>query len=132
MNIRAIILVGLGGFIGSVGRYIIGSLLVTAYGKGFPLATFTVNILGCFFIGIIAESAKFNKLTDNTVLFLATGFCGGFTTFSSYMLDILSTQETNINVSVLYGIMSILAGYVFLFLGIKLTYLALHYFGVQQ
>lgn len=132
MNIRAIILVGIGGFIGSVGRYIVGSLILTAGSKDFPLPTFVVNVLGCFLIGIIAESAKFNKLSDNAVLFLATGFCGGFTTFSSYMLDILSTQESNISISVLYGILSIIIGYFFLFIGIKLTYLTLHYFEVQQ
>lgn len=132
MNIRALILVGFGGFLGSIGRYIISTLILSAGSKDFPLPTFIVNVLGCFFIGIIAESAKFNKLTDNGVLFLATGFCGGFTTFSSYMLDIVSTQESNISISALYGILSIVTGYFFLFIGIKLTNLILHFFGVQQ
>ncbi|EFV34066.1 CrcB-like protein, partial [Eggerthella sp. 1_3_56FAA] len=75
----AVLCVGLGGFIGSVGRYLLG--LVPVEGD-FPLMTFTVNFAGAVLIGAVFEAAtEGSSLPDNAVLFLKTGVCGGFTTF---------------------------------------------------
>ena len=75
-----------GGF-GSVLRYIIGKYLNNPE-SSFPLGTFTVNILGSLLIGIIIGlAAKNNTLTENQTLLLATGFCGGFTTFSTFAYE---------------------------------------------
>jgi CrcB protein len=83
----ALMLVGTGGFLGSVARYVV-ALLFSPLAPGFPFATFTVNILGSFLIGILSELAVSTTLVSPEArLFLVTGFCGGFTTFSAYMFE---------------------------------------------
>ena len=84
----AVLCVGLGGFIGSVGRYLLG--LVPVEGD-FPLMTFAVNFAGAVLIGAVFEAAtEGSGLPDNAVLFLKTGVCGGFTTFSAFSLETLA------------------------------------------
>jgi len=83
----AIALVGIGGSLGSVARYMT-ALLFAPLATGFPFATFSVNILGSFLIGFLSELAITTTLiSPETRLFLVTGFCGGFTTFSAYMFE---------------------------------------------
>jgi CrcB protein len=82
-----VLLVGVGGFLGSIARYLV-ALAMPIAGTGFPFATFTVNLLGSFLIGFLSELAVSTTLVSPEVrLFLATGFCGGFTTFSSFMYE---------------------------------------------
>ena len=84
---RQLFFVFIGGGLGSVLRYIIGRYL-NYTGSGFPLGTFTANILGSLLIGIIIGlAAKNNTLSQNQTLLLATGFCGGFTTFSTFAYE---------------------------------------------
>ena len=76
----AALLVGAGGFIGAVGRYLLG---LVPCGGDFPLMTFLVNFLGAVAIGAVAEAASGPAaLPAEAALFLKTGVCGGFTTFS--------------------------------------------------
>ena len=83
----AVLCVGLGGFIGSVGRYLLG--LVPVEGD-FPLMTFAVNFAGAVLIGAVFEAAtEGSGLPDNAVLFLKTGVCGGFTTFSTFSAEVV-------------------------------------------
>lgn len=83
----ALMLVGLGGFLGSVARYMV-TLMFAPLAPGFPFATLTVNIVGCFLIGFLGELAVSTTLVSPEArLFLVTGFCGGFTTFSAYMFE---------------------------------------------
>ncbi len=87
MNFYKILLVGLGGFAGSIARY------VTAYsmrqiGWAFPLGTFTVNIVGSFILGmVIGSTMQRGGESENVRLLLITGFCGGFTTFSAFAFE---------------------------------------------
>jgi CrcB protein len=84
---RQLFFVFIGGGLGSVLRYIISRYL-NQTGSGFPLGTFTANILGSLLIGIIIGlAAKNNTLSQNQTLLLATGFCGGFTTFSTFAYE---------------------------------------------
>jgi CrcB protein len=84
---RQLFLVFIGGGFGSVLRYIISRYLNNPE-SNFPLGTFTANILGSLLIGIIIGfAAKNNTLTQNQTLLLATGFCGGFTTFSTFAYE---------------------------------------------
>ena len=79
--------VGLGGFIGSVLRYLIGLIHIDE-SFAFPVRTFAVNIIGAFAIGIITALALKNaELSPRLVLFLKVGICGGFTTFSTFALE---------------------------------------------
>lgn len=83
----AILAVGFGGFLGAVLRYL-GGLLPFGTQEGFPYKTFLINLIGCFLIGAIAAQASKNKnISPNFILFLKTGFCGGFTTFSTFSLE---------------------------------------------
>lgn len=79
--------VGAGGFIGAVLRWLIG-LIPVEMKSGFPIKTLAVNIIGCFSIGLITALAA-KLFPDNTrlSLFLKTGICGGFTTFSTFALE---------------------------------------------
>jgi CrcB protein len=86
------LLVGLGGFLGSVLRYMM-SLFIRP--SGFPFATLLVNLAGSFLIGIIvAVSLRHPQLKPEWRLFLATGFCGGFTTFSAFAIENLELLKT--------------------------------------
>ena len=83
----ALMLVGTGGFLGSIARYVV-ALMFAPLAPGFPFATLTVNILGSFLIGFFGELAVSTTLVSPEArLFLVTGFCGGFTTFSAYMFE---------------------------------------------
>lgn len=81
MIIRQILLVGAGGMMGSILRYLTGHLVKQ---ENFPYATFTVNIVGSLLIGTIMGVAAKQDGFTNWRLFLATGICGGFTTFSAF------------------------------------------------
>ena len=81
------LLVFFGGGLGSAFRYCFGKIFQTLPGA-FPMSTFTVNILGCFLIGIfMGFGFKTNALSENQSILLITGFCGGFTTFSAFTAE---------------------------------------------
>ena len=116
---KGFLLVFVGGGLGSGLRYLI-TIAMNQYSKFFPFGTFTVNIIGCLLIGLILGYAqKENTLTSNQTLLLATGFCGGFTTFSAFAnenLELIRNGELfNFSIyaigSVFLGIVLILIGY---------------------
>jgi CrcB protein len=113
------ILVGLGGAIGSMLRYAAYLLLPV---KNFPLATLTVNITGSFIIGmVVAVSIKDENYLNNWKLFLATGICGGFTTFSAFSSEnILLLQNGKYFIVISYIALSIVLGITAAWLGHKL------------
>ncbi len=105
------LLVGIGGFAGSVIRYMIG-LLPIKPDNGFPVKTLFINVLGAFIIGIIAAVATKNKsLNPNIVLMLKVGVCGGFTTFSTFAYETAELlQNGNIFVALSYVMLSVMLG----------------------
>ena len=80
------VMVGLGGAAGAILRYLIGLLPVGTQG-GFPWKTLAINILGSFLIGILTGLILKGALAPRWELLLKTGFCGGFTTFSTFALE---------------------------------------------
>ncbi len=89
--LRTMLLVGLGGFLGSVSRFLVGQGLHRLFDTVFPIGTMTVNIVGSFIIGIVYSLAERDNLINPEMrMFLAVGFCGGFTTFSSFAFDKLN------------------------------------------
>lgn len=84
--LRSILLVAMGGALGSVGRFLLSKAVQEHTATAFPVATFAVNVVGCFVIGLVyGLSLRGNEPAGDTKLLLATGFCGGFTTFSTFM-----------------------------------------------
>jgi len=115
---KQILLVFLGGGFGSALRYIVGKYLNQT--QGFPWGTFTVNIIGSLIIGIILGlAAKNNTLSQNQSLLLATGFCGGFTTFSAFAYENhLFLKSGDFMTFSLYTIASFTIGFLAVFLGL--------------
>ena len=118
--IKNLLLVGLGGGIGSMLRYAAGLLINSKY---FPYATLAVNIIGSFIIGIVlAMSIKVDGIPDQWKLFLATGICGGFTTFSAFSMENMELfQNGKPGMAVMYIMLSIVLGIGAAFLGFYLS-----------
>jgi len=116
---KQLLLVGLGGFIGSVARYLVSKLNLYWTVFSIPVGTLTVNILGSFIIGfIVGISAKSEIISPGFRLFLMVGICGGFTTFSSFTLENLTLMQNGQFGSVLlYTGLSIFFGFLAVYLG---------------
>ncbi|MCW8796650.1 MAG: fluoride efflux transporter CrcB [Chlorobium sp.] len=118
----ALLLVGAGGFVGAAARFLV-ALVLPFIGTGFPFGTLVVNLAGCFLIGFISELSVSSSLVSPELrLLIATGFCGGFTTFSSYMYEIMSLlRDGEIFYSTLYLLGSIVGGIICLYFGMQLA-----------
>lgn len=117
------ILVAVGGAVGSLLRYYIGLSAVRVAGPNFPWGTLTVNIVGCFLIGLIAEmiTLKYGEAVPLRLL-LITGFLGGFTTFSAFSLDTIVLMENgNVAGAIVYVVSSVGVSLVAVLAGLALA-----------
>lgn len=114
-----ILAVGLGGFLGALARYFFYRLEHTYSQLNFPLATFVVNLLGCFLMGVlVAHIAKSTSSSPHLNLFIGVGFLGSLTTFSTFSLDnynLISNGQwpqffINITLQVFLGLLALAAG----------------------
>lgn len=123
MTVRILLIVGLGGFLGSIARYLAQQLITRWLPVIFPYGTFFVNVAGCFLIGIIyALADRGNALNPEWRIFLATGFCGGFTTFSTFSFEAFQLmREGQYLFLSLYIGLSVLVGILATFLAIALV-----------
>ena len=119
--LRTILIVGAGGFIGSVMRYLVQLFVEKGVSSTFPWGTFIANITGSFIIGIVfALAQKGNLLSAEWRLFLAVGICGGFTTFSSFAYNNLTMLKEqaygqfiwNVGGSLILGLLAVYLGMV--------------------
>lgn len=118
----AIILVGFGGFLGSISRFLVSYFAEKYWGNSFPWGTLIVNISGCFVIGILFGlwSRGNVNVMDNRLWI--TGFCGGFTTFSTFSQDSLRLlQQEHFMAFLLYMIGSVIIGILATYIGMTLT-----------
>jgi len=116
--IKTLFIIGSGSFLGGISRYLLSRSVQNSIISSFPFGTFIVNILGCFLIGLFyGLSERGNLINNEWRMFLTVGFCGGFTTFSTF---------ANENISLLrdgnFFYFSLYAGFS-LFLGLTATYL---------
>ncbi|WP_129688130.1 fluoride efflux transporter CrcB [Gottfriedia acidiceleris] len=110
----------IGGFFGAILRYII-SLSIHPLSNGFPIQTFLINIIGCFFLGFFLPMAKV-KLKPEYTLLIGTGFTGAFTTFSTFSLEnVALIDEKKLLVSLVYIISSLVIGIGLAYLGFKVA-----------
>lgn len=118
--IKEFLIVGGGSFMGGGLRYVVCKLSAAFFPTlTFPLGTFIVNVVGCFLIGILSGlNWSQSVVSENTRLLLTTGFCGGFTTFSTFMNENAALfRDGNFLTLSLYSIGSLAAGFLFIFLG---------------
>lgn len=121
--IKNILLVGFGGGIGSMARYLCQKWFVNQYPASFPWGTFAVNFTGCFLIGLF-WGLTFRSFTsnENWKLLLMTGLCGGFTTFSAFTLEGVGLlREQKLAVFFSYLVASIVLGLAATYAGMKIS-----------
>ncbi|MDZ7680796.1 MAG: fluoride efflux transporter CrcB [Fodinibius sp.] len=120
--VQSIFMVGIGGFVGSVLRYLISHYMSINTQTVFPLGTFVVNLAGSLLIGMIIAASLNDDLSQQLRLLLATGFCGGFTTFSSFSYEFFSLLQNGYNgYAFLYAGASLALGLLFVWFGFMLT-----------
>lgn len=115
---KAMLLVGIGSFGGGCVRYLVSRLAQAMPVSTFPLGTFIVNVLGCLIIGYVSALPVTGFMTPRMKLLLTTGFCGGFTTFSTFMNETGGlTHNGDYVMTALYVFGSLAAGMAALLLG---------------
>jgi len=121
--IKTLLLVGTGGFLGSVSRFLASRLIQENLPVAFPFGTFFVNVSGCFLIGLIfGLSERSSVLDSGWKMFLAVGFCGGFTTFSTFANENLALlRDGDFFHFLMYTGLSVFLGITATFLGVLLT-----------
>lgn len=116
--IKILLIIGTGSFIGGVSRFLASRFVQNTMISAFPYGTFVVNILGCFLIGLFyGISERGNMMSPEWRMFLTVGFCGGFTTFSTFANENLALlKDGSFFHFALYTSLSV-------FLGLMATYL---------
>lgn len=119
--IKNILFVALGGASGSVLRYLIAVITAKYYTGHFPIATFMINVTGCFLIGLFMGAIGVGHQSQSIKLLLITGFCGGYTTFSAFAYENLLLLNNNNSIIALgYIFASIVFGIAAVWLGVKI------------
>ncbi len=116
--LRQCLLVGAGGFLGAVARFLVGTWIVGRYGAAFPWATFAINVSGSFLLGLLMTLFLARIVGDPWRLFLAVGFLGAYTTFSTFEYESARLGLSWAAFANLLG--SVIAGYGAVWLGIRL------------
>lgn len=119
---RIVLLIGIGSFLGGIGRFLLTSFVQNKWLSTFPYGTIIVNILGCFLIGIIYALSDRGTMHAEWRLFLGTGILGGFTTFSSFSNETVSMiNNGHFTYAFTYVVCSIILGVAATFGGIYLV-----------
>ncbi|MEI6174125.1 MAG: fluoride efflux transporter CrcB [Bacteroidota bacterium] len=119
---KMIFTIGLGSFLGGISRYLITVFIQNRVFTSFPFGTLSVNVAGCFLIGIVFGLADRGNLTQEWRLFLATGILGGFTTFSAFSNETVGMlRDGQFGYASAYVAGSVILGLLATFIGIMIT-----------
>jgi CrcB protein len=120
--LKLILFVGVGSAVGGVARFLIGRWVHASWPSAFPLGTLLINILGCFLIAVIYGWSIKGYLSDETRLMLTTGFCGGFTTFSTFAIENIDLiRSGHVGQALAYTFASVILGIGAAMIGMNLT-----------
>jgi CrcB protein len=114
-----ILLIGFGGFLGAVSRYLVNEAVIKYIPTNFPTGILIVNILGCLVIGLVLGNSMITK--DNLYYFFAVGFLGSFTTMSAFSYQSIELFNTNILIACSYIIATILLTILATYIGINFS-----------
>ena len=117
------LLVFIGGGAGAVVRLIAGTEIMQRFGGSFPLGTLAINVTGSFLIGVLMTLfTQRMQVGSHWRLLFVTGFLGGYTTFSTFEYEtIMAVRDGAIGIGVLNILLSVIAGYIAVWLGIVIT-----------
>jgi CrcB protein len=119
---KLLLAIGTGSFIGGVLRYLLSQFVQTKFLSTFPFGTLTVNVIGCFLIGLVFGFSDRGNLTPEWRLFLATGLLGGFTTFSAFSNETVGMlRDGQLMYATAYISSSVIVGLIATFIGISIT-----------
>jgi CrcB protein len=112
----------IGGAAGTIARYAVSGVAYRIFGVGFPYGTFSVNLIGCFILGFLASFAERKLFLDtNARLLLMVGFCGAFTTFSTFILETANLiKDGEATRAFLNVLLSVVIGFIVLRVGVLL------------
>jgi CrcB protein len=121
--LKTLLLVGSGGFLGSICRFLSSRYIQSSFPSAFPFGTFFVNISGCLLIGLIYGFSEKNSLFNSGwKMFLTIGFCGGFTTFSTFANENLALLRDGAYFHfAVYTVLSVILGIGATFTGVIIT-----------
>jgi CrcB protein len=119
---KHLLLIGLGGGLGALGRAKLSGLVLHHMATNFPLGTFVVNVVGCFIGGILSGLIeRHGWFSPDTRVFLFTGLLGGFTTFSAFGVETMSRfRQGDVATALSYVALSVLCGLLAVWVGIAL------------
>jgi len=119
---KLILAIGAGSFIGGISRYLVSLFIQSRVDTTFPFGTLTVNVVGCFLIGVVFGFADRGNMSQEWRLFLATGILGGFTTFSAFSNETVGMmRDGQFWYASSYVVSSIVLGLVATFIGIMIV-----------
>jgi fluoride exporter len=121
--LKTLFFIGSGSFIGGIARYLTSKVVQNSIASSFPYGTLVVNVAGCLLIGLIfGISERTNLINDEWRIFLTIGFCGGFTTFSTFANEnMILLRDGNFFYFTLYTGSSVFLGLIAVFFGNALT-----------
>jgi len=121
-NMKELLLVCIGSFFGGGARFLVSKAVQSWVAVSFPWGTLAVNVVGCFLIGLLSGMSLGGQISPTAKLVLVTGFCGGFTTFSTFMNEnLLLGRDGGLLSAVLYTLASLILGLIAVVAGYQLV-----------